>query len=183
MIAPDARRDHRITRTGLCTIELCLQNGHPPHAFIELHFAAGDIDVGFSRHSAGRPALSTRAPTTRVRCAFWSRIRKPDAAGYLLTGKNYFMSGDYKKAVEFFEKALAIAPGNSEYELWLGRAWGRRAEKLWRLGYLMAAPHVHPKHASVLLVLTGSIRTTREGEERSVYVLPERSGFCRWWNG
>ena len=62
----------------------------------------------------------------------------PDAAGYLLTGKNYFMSGDYKKAVEFFEKALAIAPGNSEYELWLGRAWGRRAETG---GWLMAAPH------------------------------------------
>jgi Flp pilus assembly protein TadD len=62
----------------------------------------------------------------------------PDAAGYLLTGKNYFMSGDYKKAVEFFEKALAISPANSEYELWLGRAWGRRAETG---GWLTAASH------------------------------------------
>jgi Flp pilus assembly protein TadD len=62
----------------------------------------------------------------------------PDAAGYLLTGKNYFMSGDYKKAVEFFEKAIAISPANSEYELWLGRAWGRRAETG---GWLTAASH------------------------------------------
>jgi Flp pilus assembly protein TadD len=62
----------------------------------------------------------------------------PDAAGYLLTGKNYFMSGDYKKAVEFFEKALALSPANSEYELWLGRAWGRRAETG---GWLLAASH------------------------------------------
>jgi Flp pilus assembly protein TadD len=62
----------------------------------------------------------------------------PDAAGYLLTGKNYFMSGDYKKAVEFFEKAIATSPNNSEYELWLGRAWGRRAETG---GWLMAASH------------------------------------------
>jgi Flp pilus assembly protein TadD len=62
----------------------------------------------------------------------------PDAAGYLLTGKNYFMSGDYKKAVEFFEKALAVSPNNSEYELWLGRAWGRRAETG---GWLPAASH------------------------------------------
>jgi Flp pilus assembly protein TadD len=62
----------------------------------------------------------------------------PDAAGYLLTGKNYFMSGDYKKAVEFFEKAIAIFPANSEYELWLGRAWGRRAETG---GWLTAASH------------------------------------------
>jgi len=50
------------------------------------------------------------------------------ADGDLLSGKNYFMLSDYKKATEFFEKALALSPNNSEYELWLGRAWGRRAE-------------------------------------------------------
>jgi Flp pilus assembly protein TadD len=55
----------------------------------------------------------------------------PDADVYFLTGKNYFMLGDYKRAIEFFEKALATpsdASGNSDRELWLGRAWGRRAE-------------------------------------------------------
>ena len=62
----------------------------------------------------------------------------PDAADYFLSGKNYFMSGDYKKAIEFFEKALAVSPANSEYELWLGRAWGRRAETG---SWLMAASH------------------------------------------
>ena len=41
----------------------------------------------------------------------------PDASNYLLSGKNYFMLGDYKRATEFFEKALAISPANSEYEL------------------------------------------------------------------
>jgi tetratricopeptide (TPR) repeat protein len=45
-----------------------------------------------------------------------------------LTGKNYFMLGDYKKAVDSFEKALSENPRSSEAELWLGRAWGRRAE-------------------------------------------------------
>jgi len=62
----------------------------------------------------------------------------PDAAGYLLSGKNYFMLGDYKRATEFFEKAVALAPGSSEHELWLGRAWGRRAETS---GWLMAGLH------------------------------------------
>jgi Flp pilus assembly protein TadD len=52
----------------------------------------------------------------------------PDAASHLLSGKNYFMLGEYKKAVEYMEKALAISPKSSECELWLGRAWGRRAE-------------------------------------------------------
>jgi Flp pilus assembly protein TadD len=62
----------------------------------------------------------------------------PDAADYLLSGQNYFMLGDYKKAIEFFEKALAISPTSSEYELWLGRAWGRRAETS---GWLTAGVH------------------------------------------
>jgi Flp pilus assembly protein TadD len=62
----------------------------------------------------------------------------PDAANYLLSGKNYFMLGDYKRAVEFLDKALAISPANSEYELWLGRAWGRRAETS---NWLMAGGH------------------------------------------
>ena len=62
----------------------------------------------------------------------------PDAAVFLLSGKNYFMLGDYKRAAEFFEKALALSPSNSDYQLWLGRAWGRRAETG---GFLMAGVH------------------------------------------
>ena len=62
----------------------------------------------------------------------------PDAADYLLTGKDYFMLGDYKKATEFFEKAVALSPANSDFQLWLGRAWGRRAETS---GWLTAGVH------------------------------------------
>jgi len=62
----------------------------------------------------------------------------PDAANNLLSAKNYFMLGDYKKAIEVLEKALAISPNGSEYELWLGRAWGRRAETS---GWMMAGVH------------------------------------------
>lgn len=43
-------------------------------------------------------------------------------------GKAYFSIGEYKKAVETFEKAVAADPGNSSYHHWLGRAHGRRAE-------------------------------------------------------
>src|SRR5579871_6528258 len=50
------------------------------------------------------------------------------AAAHLLTGKNHFMLAEYKKAVEAFEKAAALEPSNSEFQLWLGRAYGRRAE-------------------------------------------------------
>jgi Flp pilus assembly protein TadD len=69
---------------------------------------------------------------------FLAQDPTPDAANYLLSGKNYFMLGDYKRATEFFEQALAISPNSSDYELWLGRAWGRRAETS---GWLMAGVH------------------------------------------
>lgn len=52
------------------------------------------------------------------------RNRKADA----LAGKDYYMLGDYKKAIEAFERALRAEPGNGEYALWLGRSYGRRAE-------------------------------------------------------
>ncbi len=58
-------------------------------------------------------------------------ISRPDAAIYSLRGKNYFMLGDFKNATESFEKAIALAPTNSEFMLWLGRTYGRRAETNW----------------------------------------------------
>jgi tetratricopeptide (TPR) repeat protein len=59
---------------------------------------------------------------------------------YCLMGKNYFMLGEYKKATEVFEKALATQPANSEYAHWLGRSFGRRAET--------SSPFLAPMHAS-----------------------------------
>lgn len=55
-------------------------------------------------------------------------VQPKDAPVYELMGRNHFMLGAYKKATENLEKAAATDPGNAEYELWLGRAYGRRAE-------------------------------------------------------
>jgi len=51
-----------------------------------------------------------------------------DAATGQLIGQNYFMLGEYKKATEWLEKAVGLAPGDAQCLLWLGRAYGRRAE-------------------------------------------------------
>jgi tetratricopeptide (TPR) repeat protein len=51
-----------------------------------------------------------------------------DAPTTFLIGRNYFMSGDFKKATDYFQKTVAADPGNSDYMDWLGRAYGRRAE-------------------------------------------------------
>lgn len=96
--------------------------------------------------AAASPAIVRRAAALYQRTEYTDSLHllaqdpAPDAAVYLLSGKNYFMLGDYNKATAFFEKALALSPDNSAYELWLGRAWGRRAETS---GWLTA-----PLHAS-----------------------------------
>ena len=51
-----------------------------------------------------------------------------DAAVYELMGRNYYWLAEFKKATEALEKAVALEPGNSGFHLWLGRAYGRRAE-------------------------------------------------------
>lgn len=50
------------------------------------------------------------------------------AATLQLMGQNYFMLGEYKKATDALEKAASLAPGEAPAWLWLGRAYGRRAE-------------------------------------------------------
>ena len=51
-----------------------------------------------------------------------------DAESNLLIGKSLFMKGEFKKASESLERAVQQEPAKSEYYLWLGRAYGRRAE-------------------------------------------------------
>ena len=43
-------------------------------------------------------------------------------------GRNYYGQGEFKKATEILEKAAALEPEDSNVYLWLGRAYGRRAE-------------------------------------------------------
>ena len=62
----------------------------------------------------------------------------PSAATHCLIGKNHFMLGEWKQATDSFEQALALAPTNAEYALWLGRAYGRRAETA---NWMMAGFH------------------------------------------
>jgi len=48
--------------------------------------------------------------------------------GLWLAGRAWYQLGDYKKAVDALEKLVQARPQDSDAWLWLGRAWGRRAE-------------------------------------------------------
>lgn len=45
-----------------------------------------------------------------------------------LLSRAYFALGNYDAAIRESEKAVALAPNNALYHLWLGRAYGRKAE-------------------------------------------------------
>src|SRR5262249_13111821 len=55
-------------------------------------------------------------------------LPEKDAAAWQLIGQNYYGMGQYKQASESLDKAAQLSPGNAECFLWLGRAYGRRAE-------------------------------------------------------
>ena len=55
-------------------------------------------------------------------------VPNKDAAVYEMMGRNYYGLGDFRKATEALEHSAVLAPGNSTVYLWLGRAYGRRAE-------------------------------------------------------
>ena len=51
-----------------------------------------------------------------------------DERGLELLGRCYMMETEYRKATEVLERAVALEPDSSMANLWLGRAYGRRAE-------------------------------------------------------
>ncbi|MBI1356521.1 MAG: tetratricopeptide repeat protein [Acidobacteria bacterium] len=87
----------------------------------------------------------------------------PPAAGCYEQGVAAFVKEDYKASGQAFEKAVAAEPENPDFHLWLGRAWGRRAERATgfaKLGALSLARQVRdeflraieldPKHLGAL---------------------------------
>ena len=51
-----------------------------------------------------------------------------DADAYNLLCRSYFALGDWDRAVSNGEKAVKLEPSNSLYHLWLGRAYGEKAD-------------------------------------------------------
>lgn len=81
-------------------------------------------------------------------------LKQKDGPVWELIGKAYYMEGDYKRAAESFEKAVAANPASSAYHHWLGRAYGKRAE------------------TSSFLTAPGHARKAREEFEKAVELDP-----------
>src|SRR5579884_742505 len=53
-----------------------------------------------------------------------------DAASYNLLCRAYFAVEDWDRAIANCEKAVNLAPDNSDYHYWLGRAYGEKADRV-----------------------------------------------------
>jgi len=61
----------------------------------------------------------------------------PDSApACALIGQSYLMLGDANRSAEYLTKAVTVDPNRSSYYIWLGRAYGRKAE----IAFPLAAP-------------------------------------------
>ncbi len=55
--------------------------------------------------------------------------RPDNAESYNLLCRAYFSVGDWDRAVSYCDKAVHLEPNNSRYHLWLGRAFGEKANR------------------------------------------------------
>jgi tetratricopeptide (TPR) repeat protein len=72
--------------------------------------------------SAGRADDALRDFTLRV------STNSSDAAAYNLLCRAYFALENWEQAVRSCERSLDLQPNSSVYQMWMGRAYGRRAE-------------------------------------------------------
>ncbi|MBI4892807.1 MAG: tetratricopeptide repeat protein [Acidobacteria bacterium] len=89
-------------------------------ATMTLPLLAADLDRARAEYNRTEYALAVK---------ILQQSSEPKGAdAWKLVGQCAYQMGDFKKAVEAFEKADAADPKNSQIKTWLGRSWGRRAE-------------------------------------------------------
>ncbi len=83
---------------------------------------------GFAGPLAAAEALFQRADYRGV-IERLAPLPEKSPAAWALLGKAYYGEGEFARAIDALEKAVATDPGRSDWWDWLGRAYGRRAEK------------------------------------------------------
>ena len=72
--------------------------------------------------TSGQIELAIRLLNTRIQSS------PNDAEAHHLMSKAYYHLNKWDQSIDYGERAVALAPNNSEYWMWLGRAYGEKAD-------------------------------------------------------
>lgn len=72
----------------------------------------------------------------------YTKANPNDAKGAYYQGRLFLRDGNYDRAIDWFEKAAKLDDQNSDYHLWLGRAYGVKAQRVGMLKKASAAKNV-----------------------------------------
>ena len=91
-------------------------------------FAASAANAGADETA---PALLASGRVDEAIVALHGQINSSpnDAVAQNLLCRAYFTLGQWDRGISACEKAVALAPGNGQYHLWLGRIYGEKADK------------------------------------------------------
>jgi tetratricopeptide (TPR) repeat protein len=101
--------------------------------------AAGQSPLADAQHdyNAGRYNRAVDALNAAI-------AKSPDDATLqFLLGESYYQLREFPRAAASFERAVQLAPKDSGYHDWLGKAYGRRAEESMFLGAMSWARKTH----------------------------------------
>jgi len=91
--------------------------------FTSLLHAGDEVSVGVQLFTNGHMQKAQRFFESLV------QTQPDNSFGFFYSGRIAFAEQQFESAIENFEKAVKLEEQNSDYHLWLGRAYGRQAER------------------------------------------------------
>ena len=125
--------------------------------FLLCAMAAATISLAAAGLDDGVPAMiaSGRVDEALTKLQGQIHVSPNDAAAQNLLCRAYFSLGQWDRGISACEKAVELAPDNSQFHLWLGRIYGEKADKS---GFMTAA---------------GLARHVRDEFEKAVHLNPK----------
>lgn len=99
-----------------------------------------------------------------------------DASLHFLLGQNYYQLGDYNRATVNFERSVQLAPKESRYHDWLGKAVGRKAEGAIFFSAIGLARRTHHEFEVAVELDPGNLEAQRDLIRFEIYAPGIASG-------
>jgi len=88
-----------------------------------------------------------------------------DAASYNLLCRAYYSVENWDRGVAACEKAVSLAPNNSMYHLWMGRAYGEKADHAGMFSAMSLAKKVHIEFETAIKLDSNNLEARGDASE------------------